>query len=109
VSRELEAYLDTREGLSERYTLEVSSPGVERPLVRRRDFERFSGQPVALRGRTSLAERGRRLEGELLGVIDREGAELVQVRLKNGEEVEVPRVDIERAHLVFTWEKNSRP
>jgi ribosome maturation factor RimP len=108
VSRALEAYLDTREGLSERYTLEVSSPGVERPLVRRRDFERFAGQPVALRGKTSLAERGRRLEGELLGVVERDGGEYVKVRLPKGEEVEVPRADIDRAHLVFKWEKSKR-
>src|SRR5690606_39553856 len=39
VSRALEPYLDTVEGLPERYVLEVSSPGVERPLVRARDFE----------------------------------------------------------------------
>ena len=105
VSRALETYLDTYEGLSDKYTLEVSSPGVERPLVRRRDFERFAGQPVALRGKTSLAERGRRLEGELLGVIERDGGEYVKVRLPKGEEVEVPRSDIDRAHLVFKWEK----
>ena len=42
VSRALEVHLDQRGDVSERYVLEVSSPGVERPLVRRRDFERFA-------------------------------------------------------------------
>ena len=103
VSRALESYLDAREGLSERYVLEVSSPGVERPLVRRRDFERFAGQEVALHGKAPLAGRARRLEGRLVGVAGEEGAEWVVLRLPGGEEVEIPRDQITRAHLIFRW------
>ena len=44
VSRELERWLDQHPAVPERYVLEVSSPGVERPLKRRRDYERFVGQ-----------------------------------------------------------------
>ncbi len=43
VSRSLEPWLDGREDLPERYVLEVSSPGVDRPLVRDSDYERFQG------------------------------------------------------------------
>src|SRR6056297_3072959 len=43
VSRGLESWLDEHEQLSDRYTLEVSSPGVDRPLVHARDYERFRG------------------------------------------------------------------
>lgn len=103
VSRALEAWLDTEDGMPERYTLEVSSPGIERPLVRSRDFERFAGSEVALRGRDVLAGRARRLEGELLGRAERDGREYVRLRLTDGAEVEVPREDITRAHLVFRW------
>ena len=43
VSRQLSAILDVEDPFPERYVLEVSSPGLDRPLVRREDFERFVG------------------------------------------------------------------
>jgi ribosome maturation factor RimP len=103
VSRDIEAALDDDPRVSERYVLEVSSPGVERPLVRHSDFERFAGQEVALLGRAILAGRSRRLEGELLGIAGEAPDERIAIRLGNGEEVEVPRSEVERAHLVFRW------
>jgi ribosome maturation factor RimP len=103
VSRALEAYLDGLPGMQPRYVLEVSSPGVERPLVRRRDFERFRGREVTLRGHAPLAGRGRRLQGELLGLEDGPDGEAVRLRLEDGEEVVVPREGIARAQLVFRW------
>ncbi len=103
-SRALEPYLDEREDLSERYVLEVSSPGVERPLVRRRDFERFAGQEAALHGKEPLAGRARRLEGTLMGLSAAgEEAERVVLRLPDGEEVEIPREELTRAHLIYRW------
>jgi len=105
VSRALEAHLDGRPGLAEEYVLEVSSPGVERPLVRRRDFERFAGREVALKGKEPLAGRARRLEGELLGISGEGADERVRLRLPDGEEVEVPRAAVTGANLVFRWEK----
>lgn len=103
VSRELEAFLDAEERLAGRYVLEVSSPGVERPLVRRADFTRFAGQAVALMGHDVLAGRARRLEGELLGITGTETDERVGLRLDDGSEIEIPRREIARAHLVFRW------
>jgi ribosome maturation factor RimP len=104
VSRALEPWLDEHEGLSEKYVLEVSSPGVDRPLVRARDFERFRGEQVAVKGKEVLLGRTTRLEGELLGLA---GAgtdeESVLLRLGDGEEVRIPRSEIRKAHLVFTW------
>ena len=104
VSRALESWLDEHEGLSERYVLEVSSPGVDRPLVRSRDFERFKGEHVAVSGKEVLLGKATRLEGELLGLTG-EGTdeESVLLRLPSGEEVSVPRSEIRKAHLVFTW------
>jgi ribosome maturation factor RimP len=106
VSRALEAHLDEREGLSERYVLEVSSPGVERPLVRHRDWQRFIGQEVKLKGTSPLAGRATRLSGTLLGLDDdeAEGAR-VRLRLPDGEEIAVPLADIRGANLVFQWGK----
>jgi ribosome maturation factor RimP len=103
VSRGLEPMLDAREDLSDRYVLEVSSPGVERPLVRPRDWARFAGQPVSVRGKGTLAGKARRLDGELLGVKGGEGEETVGLRLAGGEEVEFPLSEVDKAHLVFRW------
>jgi ribosome maturation factor RimP len=108
VSRALEPWLDQREGLSERYVLEVSSPGVERPLRRVRDWRRFAGEPVAVRGRVPLGPAGRRLEGVLLGVEGEDGAERIRLRLDGGAEVEVPLERIERGNLVFRWERGAK-
>lgn len=104
VTRALEPVLDERPELGGRYVLEVSSPGIERPLVRSRDFERFKGREVALKGRAVLAGRSRRLEGELLGLVEVDGVEHVQLRLQDGEMVSVPRDEIARAHLVHRWD-----
>lgn len=105
VSRALEPYLDGLEGLSDRYVLEVSSPGVERPLVRRRDWERFAGQEVAVKGRDTLAGRAKRLAGTLEGVTGDEGQERVRLRLEGGEDAEFPLSEVERANLVYRWDR----
>lgn len=104
VSRALEPWLDAHEALSQRYVLEVSSPGVDRPLVRQRDFDRFRGERVAVVGHDVLLGRSTRLEGELLGLNDAgSDAEAVALRLPGGDEVDVPRSEIRRVNLVFEW------
>lgn len=103
VSRALEEYMDERE-FGGSYVLEVSSPGLERPLVKRRDFERFAGREVVLKGFAPFGKRGKRLEGELLGVTDAQGVEQIRLRLADGEEIEVPRKGVARAQLVYRWE-----
>ena len=104
VSRALEAWLDGEPAFPERYVLEVSSPGVERPLFRRRDFERFAGRNIALRG--ALAG-GAGLSGRLTGVLegieeDGDGYRVV-IRTAGAPRIAVPRAEIARAHLVFEW------
>jgi ribosome maturation factor RimP len=108
VSRALEPWLDQRQGLSERYVLEVSSPGVERPLLRPRDWERFAGAEVAVKGRGVLADRAKRLEGVLLGLRADEGGQRVALRLPNQEEVEIPLAEIDRGNLVYRWERGGK-
>lgn len=103
ISRALEEYLDAQETIPGNYVIEVSSPGVERPLVKRRDYERFAGHEIAVKGYGPLAGRGRRLQGELLGIDDGPDGERVRLRLEDGEEVEVARSEVARANLVFRW------
>jgi len=103
VSRGLEPWLDELTSLPDTYVLEVSSPGVERPLVRANDFRRFAGAQVAIKGKHPLVEgMARRLEGELLGLAE-EAGEQVLLRLPSGEEVSIDRKKIVGAHLIFRW------
>ena len=105
VSRELEPWLDAHPEVPERYVLEVSSPGVERPLTRPKDWERFKGRPVLVKGKDFPGGKGNRLEGELLGLEEDEGGEtLVSLLLKEGERVRIPLDRIQKAHLVFRWD-----
>jgi ribosome maturation factor RimP len=103
VSRALEAFLDENPELGERYVLEVSSPGVERPLVKRSDYERFAGKEIAVKTNQAIEDLGKRLEGVLRG-IDERGVVTLDV---NGRTVEVPHDQIKKAHLVYRW--NDKP
>ena len=97
VSRQVSAVLDVEDPIREAYVLEVSSPGLDRPLVKREDFERFAGQMVKVR--MSEAVLGRKnFKGTLVGV-DGEAA-LVDV---DNERYSLPLARIERARLVPSW------
>jgi ribosome maturation factor RimP len=80
------------------YTLEVSSPGIDRPLVRKKDFERFAGFEAKVETAAPVDGR-RRFRGRLLGV---EGDE-VRLALEEGEAA-IPLSAIDRAKLVMTDE-----
>ena len=104
VSRGIEAWLDEDARVPEQYVLEVSSPGLERPLTRDRDFHRFQGRWIAVTGKEALQGRSSRLEGELLGLAGGDGnGESIRLRLNEGDEVEVPRSRVAAARLVHDW------
>jgi ribosome maturation factor RimP len=94
ISGQLSPLLDAEDPIAPRYTLEVSSPGIDRPVQRREDFERFQGYKISLR----LIEGPprRRYVGEL-GPL--EGDEIV-VRV-DGTDHRIPLDLIERSHLVL--------
>lgn len=104
VSRAVNELLETSPEAPVDYILEVSSPGVERPLVRPRDFERFAGREVLLRGYGPLRDRDRQVTGRLLGLGGEDG-QAVAVEV-DGDRVEVPFEAIARAHLVYRWEED---
>ena len=104
ISRVLEPWLDSHGALPDRYVLEVSSPGVDRPLIKVEDFRRFQGHQVVLHGHEVLAGRDKRLQGELAAVVeDSTGSIGIQLRLEDGVELTISRSDIQKAHLVFRW------
>jgi ribosome maturation factor RimP len=97
VSRALSPVLDVADPIDRAYRLEISSPGIDRPLVRRSDFERFAGH--VLKVEMSIARDGRRrFRGELLG---REG-EAARIRLEDGAELLLPIAEMADAKLVLT-------
>ena len=96
VSRAASAILDVEDPISGPYELEVSSPGIDRPLTRLADFERFAGFEAKLE--TALPLDGqRRWKGCLLGL----DGETVRLKTKSGE-VALPFAAIEKAKLVLT-------
>ncbi len=81
-----------------RYTLEVSSPGVERKLTRPRDFERFLGRKAKVRLREPI-ENQRRWEGILAGF----SGGVVTLEPEPGKSIRFDLGQIERANLKFDW------
>ncbi len=91
---QLSVLLDVLDPISESYELVVSSPGVERPLTRDSDFERFAGKAAAVT--YSDGSQKKTQEGILLGLADDE------VVLETTEEaVRIPLSEIHGAHLVY--------
>ena len=98
ISRTVSALLDVADPITGAYTLEVSSPGIDRPLVRREDFDRFAGFEAKVELNAPIEGR-RRFRGKLLGV---EG-DAVRI-LVDAAPVSLPLAGITRAKLVLTDE-----
>ncbi|WP_420440781.1 ribosome maturation factor RimP [Candidatus Palauibacter sp.] len=100
VTRELRGALE--DGAAEDWVLEVSSPGVDRPLVKAADYDRFAGSRVRVLGYGPLADRGRKLEGTLLGTVDGfPGTFALEIE---GDRVEIPLELVASARLVYDWD-----
>jgi ribosome maturation factor RimP len=98
VSRELSAVLDVSDVISPAYSLEVSSPGLNRPLKKEADFRRFVGQKAKIRTRHPVGENRRNFSGRLVAV------EAGTVKIDVGDQVcEVPVDAVEKANLVFEF------
>ena len=96
VSKELGVHLEVEDPIPVRYHLEVSSPGLDRPLKNEGDFERFAGRQILIRTHRSVAGR-RKIRGILEGVENG----VAQVRMADGTLVEVPMEDISFARLAY--------
>jgi len=96
ISRSISAVLDVADPIAGTYTLEVSSPGIDRPLVRLDDYDRFAGFEARIDLGSPLDGR-KRFRGRVLG----HNGEQVRLATENGE-VLLPFADITRAKLVLT-------
>jgi ribosome maturation factor RimP len=102
VSRALSATLDVEDLIPVHYNLEVSSPGLDRPLRTEAHFRRYLGRRAKIRTRRPLGEApGRRnFSGTLVGVEG--GGDAVGVRIDVGDGTWlVPIAEVERANLVY--------
>lgn len=95
-SRVISAILDVEDPITSAYTLEVSSPGIDRPLVRAADYTRFAGFEAKLETAAPI-DGQRRFRGRLLGLED----QMVRIAV-DGSEVGIPFAAITAGKLVLT-------
>lgn len=103
VSREVSALLDVNDPIEGHYTLEVSSPGIERPLFRPEHFARFAGEPAKVSVDLPIDGR-RRFHGRIVRV---EGDEIVFDQ--DGSEVRIPHANVIKARLAPVFEPPAKP
>ncbi len=99
VSRQASVILDVEDPITHAYTLEVSSPGLDRKLYNRDDYDRFAGRPITVRMRPSYRSH-RLVSGELVGL---QGASL-SLRLDSGEVLQLPFDEVFEARLQVDWD-----
>jgi len=95
VSYQVSGLLDVEDPVPGHYTLEVSSPGLDRPLFQARDFERIAGQQVKIRMRFPI-EGQRNFRGLLQGLQEQQ----VVIEEQDGKRVNLPLDQVEQARLV---------
>jgi ribosome maturation factor RimP len=95
ISRNLSAMLDVEDPIPDSYDLEVTSPGLDRPLVRAEDYDRFAGALAMVETRRPIEGR-KRFKGQLLG---RDGQGAVRVAIAETEYA-IPLAEVSRAKLV---------
>ncbi len=95
ISHQISAILDVEEPIHQAYDLEVSSPGINRPLFKAQDYEQYSGHSANIKMAVPLNGR-RNFKGVLQGVID---SRSVQIMVDN-EGYDLPISDIATANLV---------
>ena len=99
VSQQVGTILDVEDVLpGARYTLEVSSPGLERKLLKPRDYERFQGKKAVITLRDAVEGR-RNWEGRLAGFEDGD----VVLDTEPGKTVRFPYSQVQKANLKFEW------
>ncbi|PID64157.1 MAG: ribosome maturation factor RimP [Gammaproteobacteria bacterium] len=99
VNEQVSGVLDVEDPIPSRYTLEVSSPGLDRPLFNLKDFERFIGRAAKIRISRPI-ERQRNFKGTLIAV----DGERITIEAEDGKQSELDFNTIEVARLIPTFE-----
>ncbi|ABR48829.1 protein of unknown function DUF150 [Alkaliphilus metalliredigens QYMF] len=98
VSEGLSKKLDEADPIVENYFLEVSSPGLDRPLKREVDFLKFKGEMIELKLYEAI-DGQKTIEGELVGLID----DKIVIKISETEEVEMPREKVAITKLAIKF------
>jgi ribosome maturation factor RimP len=98
ISQQVGTILDVEDVVPGKYTLEVSSPGVERKLSKYKDFERFQGKKIVANLKEPV-ENSRRWEGTLASCADG----LISLEVAQGKTIQFPFDQVEKANLKFEW------
>lgn len=96
ISRKFSDILEEKDPITQAYRLEVSSPGIERPLKRTKDFQRFQGEKVQVK--TFSEVEGKK---QFIGILQETTEETVTLDV-DGTSIAIPRKQIGKANLV--WE-----
>ena len=99
VSRELGIRLDEKDVIENSYRLEISSPGIDRPLRKIQDYERYVGYRVRIRLKSGL--KGKR---KIVGKLDEVVENIVRIITNNGEKISFSLADIAKANLDVDWD-----
>lgn len=97
-SRRISPLLETEDPIAGEYALEVSSPGIDRPLTREGDFARWVGHEVKVELGAPTADGRKRFHGWVVGESDG----VAELTLKDGGSAKLPVADMAKAHLVLT-------
>lgn len=98
VSNQVGTLLDVEDLIPTQYLLEVSSPGVDRPLYKPADYERFAGNKVKIRTQTPINGQ-RNFKGKLLGI----DANLVKLQVEGGNEIEIAFDNITKGNIEYEF------
>jgi ribosome maturation factor RimP len=98
VSNQVGTLLDVEDVIPNRYVLEVSSPGIERGLYKRADYERFSGSRIKVRVSEPI-DGQRNFRGKLIGLID----EKISLDADGRGQIEIPYEQIVKANIEYEF------
>jgi ribosome maturation factor RimP len=103
VSRELSELLDVEEIIESNYNLEVSSPGLDRPLTKPSDYERYAGRLVKVRTFEMVLDDAGNKRKTFLGVLQGLKDGVVSLKLKEGQSAFIPLEKIAKTNLEFEF------
>lgn len=98
VSHQVGTLLDVEDLIPTQYLLEVSSPGVDRPLYKPADYERFAGNKVKIKTQTPINGQ-RNFKGKLLGI----DANTVKLQVEGGNEIEIAFDNITKGNIEYEF------
>lgn len=102
-SHELSLILDVEDIFPDNYTLEVSSPGLDRPLKKAEDFVRFTGRLIRVKTYEQFPDDTGNKRKTFLGTLDGYDGVAVRMKLKEGQTATIPLERIAKANLEFEF------